>query len=175
MWTHKIQIFSRADIAIASKLLYFGNLFGYKWNLAQTIKKCTTFFVVLRTKSKKFCDFHKNPMDPGNGYGYASIHQFLRIRIRIHAFWPNWCYDFKLICIPKWQFFDLEFFSISKTPNFENFENMLIEKQQKMKSGVAKTPEMLGVFPRRICGGQAPLSSWWRTKIGLPPPKVSDS
>ena len=30
---HKIQIFSMPDIAIVSKLLYFGNLFGYKRDL----------------------------------------------------------------------------------------------------------------------------------------------
>ena len=83
MGSHKIQIFSRADIAIASKLQYFGNLFGYKRNLPQNNQKIYKFFVILRTKSRKFRDFHKNPTDPGNGSGSVRIRQFLRIRIRI--------------------------------------------------------------------------------------------
>ena len=62
MGSHKIQIFSRVDIAIASKLQYFGDLFGYKRNLPQN-NKILQFFVILRTKSRKFCDIYNNPMD----------------------------------------------------------------------------------------------------------------
>ena len=44
-------------------------------------KKFENFFVILRTKSKKFRDFLKNPMDPRNGSGSVRIRHFLRIRI----------------------------------------------------------------------------------------------
>ena len=57
MGSHKIQIFSRADIAIASKLQYFLNLFGYKKCL-QTPKKYKVF-VIPRTKSRYFVIFIK--------------------------------------------------------------------------------------------------------------------
>ena len=43
MGSHKIQIFSRADIAIASKLQYFGSLCGYKRNLPQNNQKFANF------------------------------------------------------------------------------------------------------------------------------------
>ena len=64
MGSHKIQTFSRADIAIASKLLYVGSLFDYKRNLPQKNQKNYNFFVIMRAKSKKNRDFHKMPMDP---------------------------------------------------------------------------------------------------------------
>ena len=41
--SHKIQIISMTDIAIASKLSYFGNLFGYKRNLTQKYQKTTNY------------------------------------------------------------------------------------------------------------------------------------
>ena len=83
MGSHKIQIFSRTDIAIAPKLLYFGNLTGYKRNLPPNNQNNYNFFVILRTKSEKFSDFHKNHMDPGNRSGSVRIRQFLRMRNRI--------------------------------------------------------------------------------------------
>ena len=39
MGSHKIQIYSRVDVAIASKLQYFGNLLGYKRNLPHNNQK----------------------------------------------------------------------------------------------------------------------------------------
>ena len=69
MGPHKIQIFSRTDIAIAFKLLNFGNLFGCKINSPKSNQIFFDFFVILRTKSKKFRDFHKNHTDPENGSG----------------------------------------------------------------------------------------------------------
>ena len=71
MVSHKIQIFSRTDIAIASKLLYFGYSFDYKRNLPRNNQKIYKFFVILRTKSKKNRDFHKNPTDP-DSFGQKS-------------------------------------------------------------------------------------------------------
>ena len=41
--SHKIQNFSRTDIAIVPKLRYFGNLFCYKRNLSQNNNKITFF------------------------------------------------------------------------------------------------------------------------------------
>ena len=66
MGSQEIQIFLSTDIAIASKLLYFGNLCGYKRNLTQNYQKIH-FFVTLRTKSKNFVTFIKTLRirDPG--------------------------------------------------------------------------------------------------------------
>ena len=65
MKSHEIHIFSWTDIAIPSKLLYFGNLLVYKRNLPQKSQNICNFFVILRTKSKKIRDFHKNLTDLG--------------------------------------------------------------------------------------------------------------
>ena len=83
MGSYKIQIFSRTNLAIATKLPYFGNSYGYKRNLPQNNQKNFKFFVILVQLSKISRDFHKNPTDPGNGSGSVRIRQFLRNRIRI--------------------------------------------------------------------------------------------
>ena len=70
-----------AVIATASKLLYFGNLFGYKWNLPQNNQKLIIFLKFWEQTRKNLGDFHKNLTDPGNGSGSVRIRQFLRIRI----------------------------------------------------------------------------------------------
>ena len=70
MGSHKIQIFSRTDIAIASKLLYFGNLFGYKWNLAQN-----------NNKNWFFCD-SENKIEEISWFSWKSYGSGERIRIR---------------------------------------------------------------------------------------------
>ena len=43
MGSHKIQIFSRTNLAIATKLPYFGNSYGYKRNLPQNNQKNQNF------------------------------------------------------------------------------------------------------------------------------------
>ena len=58
-----------------------GIYLGTKEICLKTTKKIKRI-VILRAKSKKFRDFHKNPTDPENGYGSVRIRQFLRIRIR---------------------------------------------------------------------------------------------
>ena len=57
MESHKIQICSRTDIAMGSKLLFFGNLYGYKRNLTQNYQNLYKFYVILKIKSKKFVIF----------------------------------------------------------------------------------------------------------------------
>ena len=64
MGSHKIQIFSRTNLPMATKLPYFGNSYGYKRNLPQNNQKNFKIFVIVMQKSKISHDFHKNPTDP---------------------------------------------------------------------------------------------------------------
>ena len=82
MGSHKIQIFSRTNLAIATKLPYFWHSYGYKRNLPQNNQKIFNFFVILMQKSKISRDFHKNPTDLANGSGSVNFYGF-------GSFWPK--------------------------------------------------------------------------------------
>ena len=57
MGSHKIQTFSRIDIAIASKLLYLGKSFGYKRNMPENDQKFTNFLYFRERNLKNFVIF----------------------------------------------------------------------------------------------------------------------